>query len=225
MDKRVTCVIAEDEQLFRDALLELLRQEWPDLDVVAACDDGGAALEAIGEHKPDIAFLDIRMPGLTGLDLQQELKAVAPSLPIVFITGHADVRTSVRAMKDGAVDFLTKPVDASDLLSIVASSLARNLEALTRDSELRELRRRAAMLTPREHEVMQLVVQGKLNKQIAAELGTVEKTIKVHRARVIQKMGAESLAELVRIAEKLGIFQEMSEARDSLRVASAPRAA
>ncbi len=150
--------------------------------------------------------LDIRMPGLTGLDLQQELKAVAPTLPIVFITGHGDVPTSVRAMKDGAVDFLTKPVDETDLLSVVDRSLARNLELRRQDSELRELRRRAARLTPREREVMQLVVQGKLNKQIAGELGTVEKTIKVHRARVIQKMGVESLAELVRIAEKLGVF-------------------
>ena len=218
-----TVFVVDDDPSIRRSLSRLLASAGHTVETFASPRDFLTRAQL-----PDICgcvVLDIRMPGLTGLDLQQELKAVAPSLPIVFITGHADVRTSVRAMKDGAVDFLTKPVDASDLLSIVASSLARNLEALTRDSELRELRRRAALLTPREHEVMQLVVQGKLNKQIAAELGTVEKTIKVHRARVIQKMGAESLAELVRIAEKLGIFQEMSEARDSLRVASAPRAA
>ncbi len=152
--------------------------------------------------------LDIRMPGLTGLDLQHELKVLAPALPILFITGHGDVPTSVQAMKDGAMDFLTKPVDQDDLLSAVERALTFNLEARARDAQLRELRRRAATLTPREHEVMKLVVQGKLNKQIAADLGTVEKTIKVHRARVIQKMGVVSLAELVRDAEKLGIFQE-----------------
>ena len=196
-----TVFVVDDDPSIRRSLSRLLASAGHTVETFASPRDFLTRAQL-----PDICgcvVLDIRMPGLTGLDLQQELKAVAPSLPIVFITGHADVRTSVRAMKDGAVDFLTKPVDASDLLSIVASSLARNLEALTRDSELRELRRRAAMLTPREHEVMQLVVQGKLNKQIAAELGTVEKTIKVHRARVIQKMGAESLADLVRMAEKL----------------------
>jgi len=151
--------------------------------------------------------LDMRMPGLSGLDLQQELKAVAPALPIVFISGHGDVPISVRAMKDGAVDFLTKPVDEKDLLSVVGQAVAGNREARTRQVELGELRRRAATLTPREWEVMRLVVQGRLNKETAAELGTVEKTIKVHRARVIQKMGVESLAELVRVAEKLDMFR------------------
>ena len=150
--------------------------------------------------------LDIRMPGLSGLDLQQELKVVAPALPIVFITGHGDVPSSVRALKDGAVDFLIKPVDEKDLLSVLARSIALNQEARALDAEMRELRRRADSLTPREREVMGLVVQGKLNKQIAGELGTVEKTIKVHRARVIRKMEVGSLAELVRAAEKLGIY-------------------
>jgi len=154
--------------------------------------------------------LDIRMPGLTGLDLQQELKAIAPDLPIVFITGHGDVPTSVRAMKDGAVDFLTKPVDEKDLLSVVGQALGWNRTARARNAELRELRRRVATLTPRERQVMELIVRGRLNKQVAGELGTVEKTIKVHRARVIQKMGVESLAELVRMAEKLGIFRDDS---------------
>jgi FixJ family two-component response regulator len=153
-------------------------------------------------------LLDVQMPELTGLDLQAQLKALAPTLPILFVTGHGDVPTSVRAMKDGAIDFLTKPVDNKDLLSAVEQGLARNLEARARDAELQELRRRAATLTPREREVMELVVQGKLNKQIASDLGTVEKTVKVHRARVIQKMGVLSLAELVRDAEKLGIFHE-----------------
>jgi FixJ family two-component response regulator len=150
--------------------------------------------------------LDIRMPGLSGLDLQQELKACTPPLPIIFITGHGTVPASVSAMKGGAVDFLIKPVDDKVLLVAVGVALARNAENREHHAELRELRRRADTLTPREREVMLLVVRGRLNKQVAAELRTVEKTIKVHRARVIEKMGVESLAELVRSAEKLGMF-------------------
>ncbi len=158
------------------------------------------------QDNPGCVVLDIRMPGLSGLDLQQELKAFTPPLPIIFITGHGDVATSVRAMKDGAVDFLTKPFDDEDLLIIVAQALARNVEERANYAELRELRRRAASLTPREREVMALVVHGLLNKQVGAELGTVEKTIKVHRARVMEKMGVKSLAELVLAGEKLGVF-------------------
>ena len=131
-----------------------------------------------GHHQdtPGCVVLDIRMPGLSGLDLQQELKAFTPPLPIIFITGHGDIPTSVRAMKDGAVDFLTKPVNDRDLLSVVTQAIARNVEARERHAELRELQRRAASLTPREREVMVLVVRGRLNKQVAAELGTAEKT-------------------------------------------------
>jgi FixJ family two-component response regulator len=161
-----------------------------------------------GDHQdaPGCVVLDVSMPGLSGLDLQQELMAFSPPLPIIFITGHGDIPTSVRAMKGGAVDFLTKPVDGRDLLSVVRQAMARNVEARKQHTELRELQRRADTLTPREREVLALVVRGRLNKQVAAELGTVEKTIKVHRARVIEKMGVASLAELVRIAEKLGMF-------------------
>ncbi len=166
-----------------------------------------------GHHQdiPGCVVLDLRMPGLSGLDLQQELKAFTPPLPIIFITGHGDVPTSVRAMKDGAVDFLAKPVDDRDLLSVVAQAIARNVEARARHAELRELQRRAASLTPREREVMILVVRGWLNKQVAAELGTAEKTVKVQRARAIEKMGVESLADLVRAAEKLGMFSTKAE--------------
>ena len=155
---------------------------------------------------PGCVVLDIRMPGLSGLDLQRELKTFRPEPSIIFITGHGDVSSSVQAMKGGAVDFLTKPVNDAELLAAIAQAVERNREACERHAELLELQQRADKLTPREREVMGLVVRGWLNKQVAAELGTVEKTIKVHRARVLEKMGAASLAELVRKAEKLGLF-------------------
>ena len=158
------------------------------------------------QDTPACLVLDMRMPNVTGLELQQELKALAPPLPIIFLSGHGDVPSSVSAMKGGAVDFLTKPVNDQNLLSVVGQAIARNIEVRARHAELRELQRRVGTLTPRELEVMRLVVRGWLNKEVAAELGTVEKTVKVHRARVIEKMGVESLAELVRDAEKLGMF-------------------
>ncbi len=123
MDKRVTCVIAEDEQLFRDALLELLRQEWPDLDVVAACDDGGAALEAIGEHKPDIAFLDIRMPGLTGLEVASAAADVSPGTQVVFVTAYDQY--AIQAFERGAADYLLKPIVRERLVATLGRLRSR----------------------------------------------------------------------------------------------------
>jgi FixJ family two-component response regulator len=197
-----SCVfVVDDDPSVRRGLARLLVSAGHTVETFATAQDfldRARHQEACG-----CVVLDLRMPGLSGLDLQQELKALAPALPIIFLTGHGDVPTSVQAMKDGAVDFLTKPVDERDLLPVVAQALARNLEARACHTELRELRRRAETLTPREREVMQLVVAGRMNKETAAMLGTVEKTIKVHRARVIQKMGVGSLAELVRAAEKL----------------------
>jgi FixJ family two-component response regulator len=199
-----TVFVVDDDASVRKALGRLLASAGYAVETFAS------AREFLdrGHHQdtPGGVVLDVSMPGLSGLDLQQELKAFTPPLPIIFITGHGDIPTSVRAMKDGAVDFLTKPVDDRDLLSVIKLAMARNVEARQRSMELQELRRRADTLTPREREVMALVVRGRLNKQTAAELGTAEKTIKVHRARVIQKMGVESLSELVRMAEKLGMF-------------------
>ncbi len=149
--------------------------------------------------------LDVYMPDLDGLELQQHLLARPPVLPIVFLTGHGDIPMSVRAIKSGAVDFLTKPVKDEVLLAAVRAALAI---AESRDSEARttaQLRERYQNLTPREREVMGLVITGMLNKQIAAELGTGLQTIKVHRGRAMQKMGLESVADLVRAAERLGI--------------------
>jgi FixJ family two-component response regulator len=154
---------------------------------------------------PACLVLDVRMPGLSGIDLQRELQLTNLILPIIFITGHGDIPMSVKAMKDGAVDFLPKPVKDKDLLRAIELALARSVRERAARDELEEIQSRVEKLTAREREVMSLVVKGWLNKQIAVELGTVEKTIKVHRARVMDKMQVESLADLVRTAEHVGI--------------------
>jgi FixJ family two-component response regulator len=154
--------------------------------------------------------LDVRMPGLSGLDLQHELLATNTLLPIIFITGHGDIPMSVQAMKDGAVDFLPKPVEDTQLLKAIEQALARADQEIGERQELEDIQRRLETLTPREREVMDLVVRGLLNKQIAFELGTVEKTVKVHRARVMEKMEVQSLAELVRITERMGIGNKIT---------------
>jgi FixJ family two-component response regulator len=154
---------------------------------------------------PACLVLDVRMPGLSGIDLQRELQTANAILPIIFITGHGDIPTSVKAMKAGAVDFLPKPVKDGVLLQAIEQALARAVHDRAEREELEKIQSRIDTLTPREREVMSLVVRGLLNKQIAFELGTVEKTIKVHRARVMEKMQVGSLAELVRIAERVGI--------------------
>ena len=162
-------------------------------------------LEHFDGSAPGCLVLDVAMPGLNGMELQQALTARGSALPIVFLTGHGDVPTSVQAMKRGAADFLTKPVDESDLLAAIRSAFEKGRELRKAQAETAEIERRLATLTPREREVLQHVVAGKRNKQVASELGTVEKTVKVHRARVMEKMQAQSLAELVRLAERAGI--------------------
>jgi FixJ family two-component response regulator len=164
-----------------------------------------AFLEQHDPATPGCLVLDLALPGLDGLQLQQALTASGCARPIVFITGRGDIPTSVRAMKAGAVDFLTKPVDDEDLLAAVRNAVEMDRLARAAQAELDAFKQRLATLTPREREVLAHVVAGRLNKQIAADLGTVEKTIKVHRARVMEKMAAPSLAGLVRIAERLGI--------------------
>jgi FixJ family two-component response regulator len=161
------------------------------------------------QNKPDAhpacVVLDVRMPRMSGLDLQRELGHAQSDLPIIFITGHGDIDMAVQAMKDGAVDFLPKPFDDQDLLDSVERALQHHENIRETNEKLHEAEEYVQRLTPREREVFEHVVKGMLNKQIAYELGTVEKTIKVHRARVMQKMEAESLADLVRMAGRLGI--------------------
>jgi FixJ family two-component response regulator len=153
---------------------------------------------------PACAIVDVYLPGLDGLDLQRSLAARDASLPIVFITGHGDIPMTVRAMKAGAVDFLAKPFNDRDLLAAVWQGLARHAQSRQREVELAAIRQRSQALSPREREVMDLVVTGMLNKQVGNQLGVTEKTIKVHRARVMRKMRADSLAELVRMAQRIG---------------------
>ena len=154
---------------------------------------------------PSCLVLDVRLPGLSGLDLQRELANADPPIPIVFITAHGDIPMTVQAMKAGAVEFLTKPFRDQQLLEAVQQAIDRDRAARHQRAELAELRRRYESLTQRERQVMTLVVTGSLNKQIAAELGTSEATVKAHRAQLMRKMEAESVAQLVRIAEGLGL--------------------
>jgi len=199
----MTVFLVDDDDSVRKALARLIRAAGYEIKTFAS------AREFI-ESKPEntgiaCLVLDVRMPGINGLDLQDALRAAKVPIPIVFITGHGDIPMSVQAMKAGAVDFLPKPVQDEELLRAIGQALARAARERKDFDEKKQLQACFERLTPREREVLALVITGKLNKQIAHDLGTVEKTIKVHRARVMDKMGSASLAELVRMAEKLGI--------------------
>lgn len=172
-----------------------------------------SAQEFLGAKRPDgpgCLVLDVRLPGLSGLDLQQELLDAKVDLPIVFITGHGDIPMTVRAMKAGAVEFLTKPFRDQDLIDAIQHGIEKHRAARKERGKIDEFKTLYDSLTPREREVCSLVAQGLLNKQIAAQLGAAEKTIKVHRGQVMRKMKAESLADLVRIGEKLGLTSPKS---------------
>ena len=158
------------------------------------------------EPGPSCLVLDVRMPGVTGLDLQQTLASAVHEIPIIFITGHGDIPTTVKAMKAGAVDFLAKPFAGKDLLDAIQRAVAKDTRDLGTEARDDEVRSRVKRLTPRERQVLALVVTGMLNKQIASELGIGEKTVKVHRARVMEKMQAGSVAALVRLADAVGII-------------------
>lgn len=167
-----------------------------------------SASEFLAADRPDVPgclVLDVRMPGLSGPALQESLAADDIHIPIIFITGHGDIPTTVRVMKAGAVDFLSKPFSDQQLIDAVNEAIARDIEYRRERAEIVVIQERIESLTPREREVLPLVVSGMLNKQIARTLGTSEKTIKVHRSRVMAKMQAESLADLVRLAQKVGV--------------------
>ncbi len=202
-DLSLTVFLVDDDASIRRALARVIKSGAYQVQTFASAReflDSG-----LQSHGPACLVLDVRMPGRSGLDLQRELQTRTLVLPIIFITGHGDIPMSVKAMKAGAVDFLPKPVHDADLLRAVEQALHRATRERAERDELEDIQGRVQTLTPREREVMALVVRGLLNKQIAFELGTVEKTIKVHRARVMDKREVGSLAELVRMAERAGI--------------------
>jgi FixJ family two-component response regulator len=200
-DAGVVCVIDDDEDV-RKALRRLLRS-------IGLAVETFSSPEAFLAHpladRPSCLVLDVQLPGQSGLDLQTALEEAELNIPIVFVTGHGDVPTSVRAMKAGAVDFLEKPFEDRELLDSIHRALDESRERRADRAERAVIRQRIDSLTPREHQVLELLVTGMLNKQVAGELGAAEKTIKIHRGRIMAKMRANSLVALARMTEKIGI--------------------
>ena len=197
-----TVFIVDDDLSARRGLTRLIRAAGLTAESFASAKD----FLASGNHTgPGCMVLDVRMPEMTGPELQEELGKAEYSMPIIFLSGHGDVPTAAQAMKTGAIDFLTKPVDRDDLLEAIRVSLAKDAEDRDQRAKNSSMQEHLKTLTPREHEVMTYVITGMLNKQIAAELEISEETVKVHRGRVMQKLGVASVAELVRMCEKVGI--------------------
>ncbi len=201
-DSEALVFVVDDDDSVRKALARLIRSVGLNVETFASARE---FLVREPHPGPACLILDVRMPGLSGLDLQKELAASGSTLSVIFITGHGTIPMSVQAMKAGAVEFLEKPFDDQTLIDAVHEALRKDQQARQNKTELKEIHERVNSLTPREREVFALVVTGKLNKQIAFELGTNEKTIKSQRAQVMRKMQADSLADLVLLAVKVGI--------------------
>jgi len=194
--------IVDDDPSVREGLSSLIRSAGLRVETFVSAQE---FLDRPVAEAPSCLVLDLQLPGLSGLDLQKKMAEAGLEIPIVFLTGHGDIPASVQAMKAGAVEFLTKPFDEQDLLRAIQEAVERDRRNRQHHEEIRGLRDRYESLTPREQEVMQQVVSGLLNKQVAAELNITEYTVKIHRGRVMRKMHAESLADLVRMAENLEI--------------------
>ena len=192
--------VVDDDAAVRDAIKNLLESVGIRVQTFAS---GSEFMARTPAEAPSCLILDVRLPGTSGLEFQRELTAAGVDIPIIFITGHGDIPITVQAMKAGAVDFLTKPFREQELLDAIHKAVDRDRQRREQTAEVAKLRQRYEELTPREREVMALVTQGLLNKQIAAELGASETTVKIHRGQVMRKMGAESLADLVRMADRL----------------------
>src|SRR6202163_3728189 len=197
-----TVVVIDDDASIRKALENLLRSVGLDVELFKSPQE---FLQSNRPDRPGCIVLDVRFPGRSGLDMQREISSANTSLPIIFITGYGDIPMSVRAMKAGAVEFLTKPFRDQDLLDAVGVALEKDRNRRANEIRIAELRSRFATLTARERQVLALVIAGRLNKQIAGELGVSEMTVKMHRRQVMRKMQAAGLAQLVRLADQLGL--------------------
>ena len=198
--------IVDDDASFRTAIERRLKKAGYQVRTYASAQQ--LLDRPLDENEPGCILLDVRIPGLSGPELQERLGELGSVLPIVFLTGHADLQTTVRTMRAGAEDFLAKPVSSAQLLHAVERALARHEVVLGQRHRMDSVRSQIATLTPRERQVFELVVRGRINKQIAYELGTTERTVKAHRQQVMEKAKVQSLAELVSIAERLGLLSE-----------------
>jgi FixJ family two-component response regulator len=205
--------IVDDDASFRTAMERRLKHAGYEVATYASAEH--LLDRSPSESMPGCILLDVRIPGLSGPELQERLSELGSTLPIIFLTGYPDVRTTVRTIKAGAEDFLTKPVSSDKLLQAVERAIARHNATYRLKSTLDVVRSRVATLTPREREVFELIIRGNTNKQIARALGGAERTIKAHRQRVMEKMQAQSLAELVSLAERVGVLGDASGSRET----------